>query len=114
MARSTSLRSRDRALSIGHGRTRRHGVVEHDDRVALEADGWRTTLDYRENHVRNIDGALEGVETHWRAEAERTDSDGRVRVLAVVGPTPTRVWRRLRMEAEVLLEFRPCSDGAVR
>lgn len=118
MPRPTSLRSRDAAVGARPGvdgrRTRRHGVVEPSDRVALEADGWRTTLDYRENHVRDVNGALEGVETHWRGEAERAGADGRVRVLAVVGPTPARVWRRLRMEAEVLLEFRPCSDTAMR
>ena len=46
--------------------------------------------------------------------AERTAADGRIQVLAVIGPTPGRVWRRLRMEAEVALDFRPCPDGAVR
>lgn len=96
------------------GRTRRHGVSEAADRIALEADGWRTTLDYRENHRRDFDGRLEGVETHWRAEAERTTSDGRVQVLAVIGPTPARVWRRLRVEAEVALEIRVRPAGAMR
>lgn len=89
-------------------------MSDHIDRIALEADGWRTTLDYRENHRRDIDGALEGVETYWRGEAERTTSDGRVQVLAVIGPTPGRVWRRLRLEAEVVLDFRPCPNSAMR
>ena len=38
---------------------RRHGVLlEPTDRRALERAGWRTTLDYRENHLRARDGQL--------------------------------------------------------
>jgi hypothetical protein len=94
-------------------RRRRHGAPGEDDRLALESDGWRTTLDYRENHVRTVEGVLEGVETHWRGEAERLGVDGRLRVLAVIGPSPARVWRRLRLEAEVLLDLRPQLDPHV-
>ncbi|WP_148288686.1 hypothetical protein [Ilumatobacter nonamiensis] len=114
MTNPTRPRRTDPILQRRRGRSRRHGVSDHTDRIALEADGWRTTLDYRENHFRDIEGALEGVETHWRGEAERTAPDGRVQVLAVIGPTPGRVWRRLRLEAEVALDFRPCPSGAMR
>lgn len=114
MTNPTRPRRSDPISPRRRGRGRRHGVSEHTDRIAVEAEGWRTTLDYRENHRRDIDGALEGVETHWRAEAERTAADGRLQVIAVIGPTPARVWRRLRLEAEVALEFRPCPDGAMR
>jgi hypothetical protein len=41
------------------------------DRHALECAGWRTTLEFRENHVRAQDGRLLGIETVWVAEAER-------------------------------------------
>jgi hypothetical protein len=114
MSNPAPLRRRDPELRPRRDRRRRHGATEDRDRIALEADGWRTTLDYRENHRRDLHGELEGVETLWRAEAERTGPDGRLRVLAVVGPSPARVWRRLRMEAEVLLDIRPCSDSLVR
>ncbi|MGA9276337.1 hypothetical protein [Ilumatobacter sp.] len=114
MPNATRPRRSDPLWQRRSGRSRRHGVSETADRIVLEADGWRTTLDYRENHRRDVNGALEGVEACWRAEAERTRSDGRLQVLAVIGPSPARVWRRLRMEAEVLLEFRPCPDGARR
>ena len=58
------------------GRPRRHGVlVEPADRRALERAGWRTTLDYRENHVRARDGRLLEVVPTWTAEVERYDGD---------------------------------------
>ena len=51
-------------------RPRRHGMLlEPADRRALERDGWRTTLDYRENHVRGRDGRLLEVVPTWTAEA---------------------------------------------
>src|SRR5688572_24863153 len=53
-------------------RRRRHGVrLEPDDRRALERSGWRTTLEYRENHVRGRDGTLLEIVPAWTAEAER-------------------------------------------
>src|ERR1700741_4025911 len=55
-------------------RPRRHGVrLEPDDRRELERAGWRTMMDYRENHVRARDGRLVEVEAVWVAEAERFD-----------------------------------------
>jgi hypothetical protein len=55
-------------------RRRRHGVrLEPADRRALERAGWRTTLEYRENHVRGRDGTLLEVVPAWTAEAERYD-----------------------------------------
>lgn len=81
---------------------RRHHTADLDaeqrDRGVLESEGWRTTLEYRENHRRDECGTLIGVEAQWRAEAERSDPAGRIRVLAVVGPNPKGVWRRLRLE----------------
>jgi hypothetical protein len=79
---------------------RRHGASQPDDRALLERTGWRTTLDYRENHRRDADGVLAEVEPRWRGDAERSGPDGHVIVFSAVGPTPTAVWRRLRIEAE--------------
>ena len=55
-------------------RPRRHGeCIEPVDRRALERAGWRTMLDYRENHVRGRDGQLIEIQAVWVAEAERFD-----------------------------------------
>jgi hypothetical protein len=76
-------------------RPRRHGVlVEPEDRRTLERAGWRTTLDYRENHLRARDGRLLEVAPTWTAEAERFD--GEVCVASAVGATPDEAWARLR------------------
>lgn len=81
---------------------RRHGSDQPDDRSLLERTGWRTTLDYRENHRRGLDGVLTEVEQRWRGDAERFGPDGDVIVFSAVGPTPTAVWWRLRVEAEAI------------
>jgi hypothetical protein len=76
-------------------RPRRHGVlVQPDDRRALERAGWRTTLDYRENHLRARDGRLLEVAPTWTAEAECFDGD--LRVASAVGATVDEAWARLR------------------
>ena len=73
------------------GRPRRHGVlVEPPDRRALERAGWRTTLDYHENHVRARDGRLLEIVPAWTAEAERYDGD--LTVASAVGTTIEEAW----------------------
>lgn len=80
-------------------RPRRHGVlVEPDDRRALERAGWRTTLDYRENHLRARDGRLLEVTPTWTAEAERWD--GELTVASAIGTTVEEAWSRLRAAIE--------------
>jgi hypothetical protein len=80
-------------------RARRHGaVLEPAARRALERDGWRTTLDYRENHVRALDGRLLRAEPVWTAEAERYD--GELTVAVAEGATAEEAWERLRWEIE--------------
>jgi hypothetical protein len=75
-------------------RPRRHGVrLEPSERRELERAGWRTTLDYRENHVRGRDGRLVAVEPCWTAEAERFDRD--VMVATACAATPEEAWCRL-------------------
>lgn len=85
---------------------RRHASAQADDRSEdrslLERTGWRTTLDYRENHRRDLDGVLTEVEPRWRGDAERSGPNGNVIVFSAVGPTPSAVWRRLRVEAEAM------------
>jgi hypothetical protein len=57
-------------------RARRHGAVLRPvERRDLERDGWRTTLDYRENHVRGLDGRLLRVDPVWIAVAERYEDE---------------------------------------
>ena len=78
---------------------RRHGpVLEPDDRRYLERAGWRTTLDYRENHLRARDGRLLEVAPTWTAEAERFD--GEVSVASAVGATIEEAWSLLRSAIE--------------
>jgi hypothetical protein len=75
-------------------RERRHGVVlQPTSRRALERSGWRTTLDFRENHVRGGDGRLLRVEGVWLAEAERYD--GELSVASAEGSTADEAWDRL-------------------
>jgi len=68
-------------------------VLAPADRRTLERAGWRTTLDYRENHVRGLDGRLLHVEPVWTAEAERFDGD--VTVAAATGATAEDAWAAL-------------------
>jgi len=81
------------------GRPRRHGVlVEPADRRTLERAGWRTTLDYRENHVRARDGRLLEVVPTWTAEAERYDGD--LLTASAIGATVEEAWALLRDDVE--------------
>ena len=80
-------------------RPRRHGMVlAPEDRRLLERTGWRTTLDYRENHVRGRDGRLLEVMPTWTAEAERYD--GELVVASATAPTVEDAWALLRMDIE--------------
>ena len=69
-------------------------ILAPEDRRVLERTGWRTTLDYRENHLRARDGRLLEVAPTWTAEAERFDGD--VCVASAVGATVEEAWARLR------------------
>jgi hypothetical protein len=85
------------AMSMRHTmqRPRRHGTcLEPADRRDLERAGWRTTLDYRENHVRSRDGRLLEVQPVWIAEAERFD--GAMHVASATGATVDEAWASLR------------------
>lgn len=89
------------ATSLRHSapRPRRHGVIlGPDDRRQLERAGWRTTLDYRENHVRGRDGRLLEVVPTWTAEAERYD--GELAIASASGATPDEAWSRLRRDVD--------------
>lgn len=80
-------------------RARRHGaVLQPDARRDLERAGWRTTLDYRENHVRGLDGRLLRVEPVWTAEAERYD--GEIVVASATGPSADAAWANLRTDID--------------
>jgi len=83
-------------------RARRHGaVLQPSSRRELERAGWRTTLDYRENHVRGLDGRLLRVEPVWTAEAERFD--GEVIVASATGNTADLAWANLRADIDAAL-----------
>jgi hypothetical protein len=75
-------------------RARRHGaVLQPAERRELERAGWRTTLDYRENHVRGLDGRLLRIEPVWTAVAERYD--GNVSVASADGASADEAWQNL-------------------
>jgi hypothetical protein len=75
-------------------RARQHGAgLEPVERRTLERSGWRTMLDYRENHVRGLDGRLLRVEPVWVAEAERYD--GQLAFASASGVTPSEAWMAL-------------------
>ena len=92
--------SRTRPVARKH---RRHGApLRQPDRRALELDGWRTTLEYRENHRRGPDARLLGVSSMWHAEAERTPVRRRgIDVIWATADTADGAWSRLRLEAEL-------------
>ena len=80
-------------------RARQHGaVLQPAARRDLERAGWRTTLDYRENHVRSLDGRLLRVESVCTAVAERYGGD--VAVASADGATAEEAWARLRDEVD--------------
>jgi len=92
---------RDRASAVGPGPSRRsartgrrrqhRSTLRQIDRRALERDGWRTTLEFRENHVRLDSGRLVEVEPFWLAEAERNGA-----VISAIARSESRVWSRLQ------------------
>ena len=71
-------------------------MLEPSSRRRLERAGWRTTLDFRENHVRGLDGRLLRVEPIWIAEAERYD--GQIEVASAEGSTADEAWERLAID----------------
>lgn len=78
-------------------RARQHGaVLQPASRRDLERAGWRTTLDYRENHVRGLDGRLLRVQPVWTAEAERFD--GEVVVASATGDSAESAWASLHAD----------------
>lgn len=82
------------SLRRPHQRARQHGaVLQPVARRDLERAGWRTTLEFRENHVRSLDGRLLRVEPVWIAEAERFD--GEVMVASAEGSSADEAWERL-------------------
>ena len=73
-------------------------MLQPPERRDLERAGWRTTLDYRENHVRSVDGRLLRIEPVWIAVAERYDLH--VSVASAEGPTADDAWQNLWIEIE--------------
>ena len=73
-------------------------MLQPPERRDLERAGWRTTLDYRENHVRSVDGRLLRIEPVWIAVAERYDLH--VSVASAEGPTADEAWQNLWVEIE--------------
>ena len=76
-------------------RRRHRPRLAQADRRALERAGWRTLLDYREDHVRDEHGMLLGVVPTWVAEAERGDD-----LVSVTAGRPDLVWAGLRRLAD--------------
>ena len=83
------------------GLRRRHGTGRPRDRRVLESDGWRTTLEYRENHVRGRDGRLRQLQVEWHAVGERAVGDDPLVVISATGSTVGEVWSQLRLQAEL-------------
>jgi hypothetical protein len=59
-------------------------------RRALEAAGWRTWLEYQENHHRAEDGRMVAVDARWVVELERGDGAS----IVVAAASPAAAWRR--------------------
>jgi hypothetical protein len=98
------------SLRHPHDRARQHGaVLEPVDRRQLERAGWRTMLDYRENHMRGRDGRLIRIEPVWIAEAERYE--GKVIAASAEGPTAAQAWSNL---VDAISQARVRTTGQVR
>lgn len=81
-------------MSATPRRPRHHGpVLGPPARRELERRGWRTTVEYVENHRRSLDGRLLGVEVHWVVVAEH-QLDPSVVVSARAGE-PVTAWDEL-------------------
>jgi hypothetical protein len=72
-------------------RRRHRPRIAEADRRALERAGWRTLLEYREDHLRGEQGMLLGVVQTWVAEAERAEV-----VVTVAARRPELAWFELR------------------
>ena len=84
-------------------------IVDQPDRRALECSGWRTMLDYTENHLRATDGTLLAVVPRWTAEAERADptrTPTRTQVASATAATRDEAWAQLR-QATIVADLRP-------
>lgn len=81
-------------------RRQHRATLRQLDRRALEREGWRTTLEFRENHVRSESGRLLRIETLWVAEAERgSGASDTLDVLSATAVSESRAWAALRSEA---------------
>ena len=94
---------------------RQHGALLPTDRQELEQAGWRTTLEYRENHVRGRDGRLAHVQVVWQAEAEFDRDRAVPLVVTATASTTDKVWSRLRTQAELadVRSSRPAAQDRV-
>jgi hypothetical protein len=108
-----------RTAPMSTRRRRHHGpttppppAFDHADRHALEQAGWRTLLDYRENHVRASDGTLVAVVPQWTGEAELARPAGTVRqrsaavVATATASSPGAVWAELRLRTTAMMTSR--------
>ena len=86
---ASPLLSSARIERASHNR-RHRSTLRQLDRRRLERVGWRTTLEFRENHSRSIEGRLLATESIWVAEAE---FEGRV--IAAIEHSESRAWARL-------------------
>jgi hypothetical protein len=68
------------------------------DRRRLERAGWRTTLEFRENHLRGEGGRLVRIEASWLAEAERIGDNG-VDVVSASARSESRAWAKVARAA---------------
>ena len=98
------------------GGRRQHGAIQHVDRRQLERAGWRTTLEYRENHVRGRDGRLRQLHVEWHAVAERSTlgSDRAPLVITASGSTVDKAWSRLLLGAELAVVDARSRDPELR
>src|SRR4051812_31862478 len=72
---------------------RRRGRTPDRRRRALEQDGWRTWLTYRENHRRDGEGRMLAVEERWVVEMERRDGAAWTVEAASPAAAWTAAWR---------------------
>ena len=87
--------STDEAPTHPPTRLRRRGaVLRSADRGRLERAGWRTTLDFRENHVRSDCGRLLRVQSMWVAEAELVAETG-VDGVCASARSESRAWAKV-------------------
>lgn len=94
------MHGRDTGRRAGIRAGRQHGpVIGPPARRHLEREGWRTSIEFCEQHHRSLSGQLLRIDEIWTAQAERFD--GSVARAVAQGHDPDAAWDALAERVRV-------------